>query len=175
MSAALIELGGPNRDYYFFDSFEGLPPAKEIDGSAALAWQADTTAPGFYDNCSASIDEFMATIALSDIAPDRVHPIKGFFDSTFPTFTPPPISILRLDADWYDSTILCLRKFWDHILPNGLILIDDYYKWDGCSRAVHDFLSERKAPERIRQRTEGLAYILKASTPQRQRVTFGTS
>ena len=132
MSAALIELGGPNRDYYFFDSFEGLPPAKEIDGSAALAWQADTTAPGFRDNCSASIDEFMATIALSDIAPDRVHPIKGFFDSTFPTFTPPPISILRLDADWYDSTILCLRKFWDHILPNGLILIDDYYTWDGC-------------------------------------------
>jgi hypothetical protein len=45
MSAALVEIGGPNRDYYFFDSFEGLPPAKEIDGEGAIAYQADTTSP----------------------------------------------------------------------------------------------------------------------------------
>jgi O-methyltransferase len=40
MSAALVEIGGPNRDYYFFDSFEGLPPATEEDGAYAREWQA---------------------------------------------------------------------------------------------------------------------------------------
>jgi hypothetical protein len=30
-----------------------------------------------------------------------------------------------------------------------VIIIDDYATWDGCTRAVHDFLSARKAPEGI--------------------------
>ena len=158
MSAALVEIGGPDRDYYFFDSFEGLPPAKDIDGPAALAYQADKTSPSYHNNCTASLEEFRATMASLDA---RIYPVKGFFDKTFPSFDPPSVAVLRLDADWYDSTMLCLRKFWDHMVPNGLILIDDYYTWDGCSRAVHDFLSERKAPERISQKGEGLAYIVK--------------
>ena len=62
MSAALIEIGGFQRDYYFFDSFEGLPPAKAIDGPAALAWQADTASPSYHDNCTASIDDFRRTV-----------------------------------------------------------------------------------------------------------------
>ena len=36
MSAGMIEVGGPDRNYFFFDSFEGLPLAKEIDGAAAI-------------------------------------------------------------------------------------------------------------------------------------------
>ena len=61
-----------------------------------------------------------------------------------------------------DSTLTCLRKFWEYVVPGGVILIDDYYTWDGCSRAVHDFLSERKATERIRQGIiGGIAFMLK--------------
>ena len=42
MSAALIEIGGPDRDYHFFDSFQGLPPAREsVDGRAAIDWQSN--------------------------------------------------------------------------------------------------------------------------------------
>ncbi len=160
MSAALIELGGPERDYFFFDSFEGLPPAQEIDGKAALAWQANTTSPHYRDNCAASLEEFLKTVSLSGIDPRRVHAVKGFFDHTFPSFGSVPISVLRLDADWYDSTMICLNKFWDDVLPGGLILIDDYYMWDGCSRAVHDFLSARKATERI-QEDSGVGYMVK--------------
>ena len=74
----------------------------------------------------------------------------------------PPIAVLRLDADWYASTMICLQKFWDHILPNGIVLIDDYYYWDGCALAVHDFLSQRKIANRIRQGpVGGVAYIQK--------------
>ena len=168
MSATLIELCGPQRDYFFFDSFEGLPPAKPIDGAAALAWQANTHSPKFYNNCSASLDEFNATIALAK-SQARIIPIKGFFEKTLREFNPPPIAILRLDADWYDLTMICLETLWDHVVPNGLILIDDYYTWDGCSRAIHDFLSSRKAAERIRQRT-GLAYIVKTQLSEEERL-----
>lgn len=35
MIASISEILGNNREYYLFDSFEGLPQAKEIDGIAA--------------------------------------------------------------------------------------------------------------------------------------------
>ena len=158
MSAAMIEIGGPDRDYFFFDSFTGLPPAQEIDGTAALAWQADTDSPRYYDNCTASVEEFKQTIASTGAIAEHIHVFKGLFQDTLPTLNPPKIAVLRLDADWYDSTILCLGKFWDYMLPGGLVLIDDYYTWDGCSRAVHDFLAQRKATERICQ-ASSLAYL----------------
>jgi hypothetical protein len=36
MAAGMIEIAGPDRRYYVFDSLEGLPPAKEIDGTKAI-------------------------------------------------------------------------------------------------------------------------------------------
>ena len=36
MIAGIATVCGPGRRYYLFDSFQGLPEAKEIDGEAAL-------------------------------------------------------------------------------------------------------------------------------------------
>jgi O-methyltransferase len=162
MAAALIEVGGPMRKYYFFDSFEGLPPAQDIDGEMAKAYQANVDAPGYHDNCAATFDEFKSAIALTKAPSGNITIVRGFFEDTFKTFNPPPIAILRLDGDWYSSTMACLVKFWDLVLPGGLILIDDYYHWEGCTKAVHEFLTIRAACERIRQgRVGGVAFIRK--------------
>lgn len=163
MAAALMEIGGPNRSYLFFDSFEGLPPAKEIDGDAALHWQANPKAANYYDNCSASIQEFEGVVGRVSPYPSDVQIYKGFFADTLPKVAEiPPIAVLRLDGDWYDSTMECLKKFWDSVVPGGLILIDDYAVWDGCTRAVHDFLSRRQASEPIVSgRVAGVTYITK--------------
>jgi len=40
MSAGMIEVGGPARQYFFFDSFEGMPPVQELDGPKAIKWQS---------------------------------------------------------------------------------------------------------------------------------------
>lgn len=158
MAGALIEMCGVRKHYIFLDSFEGLPPAREIDGHRATAWQADNPD----HNCHSSISTFSDTVARSGISPDQMQVVKGFFESTLPTFDSPAIQILRLDADWYESTMDCMRKFWDHVVPGGVIIIDDYYAWDGCARAVHDFLSDRQATERLRQgRLGGVAFIAK--------------
>src|SRR6187399_2470340 len=53
MSAGLATILGADRNYFLFDSFEGLPPAKEIDGDAALNWQLNKESPNYYDNCTA--------------------------------------------------------------------------------------------------------------------------
>ncbi len=164
MSAGLIEVGGPSRKYYFFDSFEGLPPPEDIDGKAAKDYQVNTDAPEYANNCSATLDEFKSTIALTKCPPENIEIRKGFFEQSFQTFTAPPVAVLRLDGDWYSSTMACLVKFWDAVLPGGLILIDDYYHWEGCTKAVHEFLTVSKASERMRQgRIGGVAFIRKES------------
>jgi len=148
MSAGMAEVLGPARDYYLFDSFEGLPPAKEIDGVSAMAWQADIESPGYHDNCTAEIFFSQRAMALSGAS--KFHLIKGWFDETLKKVDiVEPIAILRLDGDWYDSTMCCLMALAPKIAPEGIIMIDDYYTWDGCSRAVHDYLSCTKSTLRI--------------------------
>jgi O-methyltransferase len=137
-----------------------LPPADVIDGKAAKDYQENTSDPEYLDNCRASISDLKTALSLTECSTTQISIVPGFFENSFPNFDPPKIAILRLDADWYASTKLCLEKFWEHVMPGGLILIDDYYTWDGCSRAVHEFLSEVEATERVEQgRICGVGYI----------------
>jgi O-methyltransferase len=150
MTAGLSMVMGSHRPYYLCDSFEGLPPARDIDGAAAIRWQRDTESPGYHDNCTA--DERYAAEAMSVAGVRTFQLVKGWFDKTLPTLhVDEPIALLRLDGDWYDSTMVCLESLFDKVVVDGLILIDDYYTWDGCSRAVHDFLSKRSAVERLQE------------------------
>ncbi len=150
MMAGMAEVLGPKRHYYLFDSFEGLPPAKEIDGQAAIEWQKDTKSPGYYDNCKAEMEWAEKAMKKSGAANYKL--VKGWFDNTVPTYKlDEPIALLRLDADWYDSTMVCLEHFFPKVAKGGLIILDDYYVWDGCSKALHDYLSKNKRPERIHE------------------------
>ena len=105
--------------------------------------------PNYFDNCAAS--EHFAERAMKLAGSEKLHLIKGWFAETLVRSTPgQPIAFLHLDADWYDSTMTCLQQLFDHVTVGGLVVLDDYHVWDGCSRAVHDFLSRRSARERIR-------------------------
>ena len=131
---------GSSRDYHFFDSFEGLPPAKEIDGVCpTMATRRSVSM--YFNNCTASEQEFCATIAKANLPSERLHIHRGFFEETVPKSNTGPIGLLRLDGDWYESTICCLRSLFPRIVPGGILIIDDYGTWDGCTRALHDYLS----------------------------------
>lgn len=159
MIAAMAELAGENRTVHLFDSFEGLPPAKEVDGKDALHWQADTTSPNYYNNCAA--DESFAIDSLQKANHKRYQLYKGWFQDTLSSYRGNNIAILRLDGDWYDSVKECLVKLFPLVAEGGVIIIDDYYTWDGCSKAVHDYLSEVKSPSRVHQWSNRVAYIVK--------------
>lgn len=71
------------------------------------------------------------------------------------------IAILRMDADWYDSTMDILTNFFPQINKGGVIIIDDYYHWEGCTRAVHDYLSRHECTEAITSTSFGVCFIVK--------------
>lgn len=144
MIAGIAEVLGPSRSYHLFDSFEGLPPAQELDGASAAAYQAEKDSPRYLDNCRAEEGFARRAMEMSGAKGFVLH--KGWFADTLPPFKPDTkIALLRLDGDWYESTMTALTALWDHLDPRALILVDDYYTWEGCSRAVHDFLSRKKS------------------------------
>jgi len=160
MIAAIYDYSTKKRKSYLFDSFEGLPEVKHNDGNAAKEWQATNDGVGL-DNCKAEISFAQNAMKLSKSSEHEI--IKGWFDQTLPvTAIDQPIAILRLDGDWYDSTMVCLENLYPKVSENGLIIIDDYYAWDGCSRAVHDYLSKNNLPLRISQTNHGVCYIVNA-------------
>ena len=159
MIAGIADLLGPDRNYHLYDSFEGLPPAKEIDGPAALEWQNDFHSPSYHDNCTAEQRFAEEAMGLSKAKNVVIH--KGWFEQSLGgSHFHQPIALLRLDADWYESTMTCLENLFPKVVRGGHILVDDYYTWDGCARAVHDYLSKNSRTERIRE-YNGVCYLVR--------------
>lgn len=160
MIGGIAYMLGSERNYRLFDSFEGLPPAKEIDGESAISYQADETSPDYFDNCTASEKSAYEAMKISGAL--NVSITKGWFNETLPkSHFEDGIAILRMDGDWYDSTLEILNALFPKVNPGGLIIIDDYYYWEGCSKAVHDYLSTHKREERIFTYNMGVCYIIK--------------
>ncbi len=100
-----------------------------------------------------------------NVPADTYELVKGWFDDTIPPFaeTSPRIAVLRLDGDWYESTMCCLTNLFPHVVENGLVLIDDYGYWEGCTRAVHDYLSAEKRTEPIQHSKFSVTFLVKGT------------
>ena len=160
MIAGIAQLFRDSRKYFLFDSFEGLPPVTDKDGAEAKKWQEDRTGATYYENCKAEMS--FAEAAMTQAGCEQFFLEKGWFSDTLPSFTETTqIAILRLDGDWYDSTMCCLENLYPKVVPGGLIIIDDYYTWDGCTKAVHDYLSKEQLTVKIERTKNGVCYIRK--------------
>lgn len=158
MIAALSELLGNNRMYHLFDSFEGLPKAQEKDGEWAKKWQ-DNKNLWYFDNCRAEQEYATEAMKMAGCVNYKIY--KGWFKDTLSSYSGKSIAILRLDGDWYDSTYQCLEELYPKVADNGLIIVDDYYAWAGCIRAIYDYFSLNHITDRIRSTPNGVCYIIK--------------
>ncbi len=157
MIAGIARLLGKIGTYHLFDSFEGLPEAQPIDEARAKDWQTDTMGPQYHNNCKAEQEEAETAMSMTTVE-WRIHP--GWFQDTFPESDIDNICLLRLDGDWYDSTMLSLKTFFPKLQEGGILLIDDYYIWEGCCRAVHDYLSQTQSTSRLQSRNQ-VCYLIK--------------
>jgi hypothetical protein len=138
-AAALMAHEAADREIYLFDSFEGLPPPGERDGAIA----ARLYHRGWCASPESEVKTIMAR--LNRLTP-RVHLVKGWFHETFPRTPIADVALLHIDADWYDSVRLCLDTWFDRIVAGGFLVVDDYGRWEGCTRAVDEFISSRGLP-----------------------------
>ena len=134
-AAVMAAASRGRRDVHLFDSFQGLPPPGDKDGRLAHE--------RFHEGwCAADVAQVRALLRQY-LAADRLHIHAGWFHDTLPQARVGQIAVLHIDADWYESVILCLRTFYDAVSPGGFVVLDDYGRWEGCTRATNDFLEER--------------------------------
>jgi O-methyltransferase len=121
-----------------------------MDREAAIKWQAGEDPMTFHNNCTASESAAREAMNLAGIGDAMI--VKGWFSESLPRCEfSSGIALLRIDADWYESTMDILEHLFPKVKSGGLIIVDDYYTWDGCTRALHDYLSKYRRTERIRE------------------------
>jgi hypothetical protein len=138
-SSALLALWlrrlNSDKKIYAFDTFEGLPAPNlnDPDYSRAEKWTG---------KCRGDLADVSSLFDSLGVL-DRAVFVKGKFEDTLAGSNVSAISLLHMDADWYDSTLQILENLWDRVSPGGIVQIDDYGTWQGCRKAVDEFFAKR--------------------------------
>jgi O-methyltransferase len=136
----------PPRKMWLFDSFEGLPSPTTEDYGENRQTTGSHIRPLELGSCLGTKEQ-VEWILFSRFRLDRrlVFLVKGWFQNTLPVYKDRigPIALLRIDGDWYESTLCCLENLYDNVSPGGCVIVDDYGVCYGCKKAVHEFLRKK--------------------------------
>jgi O-methyltransferase len=115
--------------------------------------------------CEESLYTVKNNIKTTNYPEEYLHFIEGDIMETLnnPINIPSEIAILRLDTDWYDSSKFELQKLFKNVVDGGVIILDDYYLWNGQKEATDEFLKENNLNYNIIQHKDypQLGYFIK--------------
>jgi len=149
MRAALAAHNCEDRRLWVADSFEGLPkPDPALHPIEAKAHESKLM-KDVYHHFAVSLDEVQSNFSRLGLLDARVRFLKGWFKDTLPSAPIERLSVIRLDGDYYESTMTCLSSLYDKLSPGGYMVIDDYAQddWTHCRDAVDEFRSARNITE----------------------------
>ncbi len=139
IARTLLELGETSRHLHLFDTFAGMPDVTEKDGVAGAQWmkRSDT------GKLAIPLEVVQQNVARIPYPADRVHFVRGRVEQTIPEGAPERISLLRLDTDWYESTMHELVHLYPRLSPGGVVIIDDYGYWEGARKATDEYFADK--------------------------------
>jgi O-methyltransferase len=155
MIRVLQECGVDDRDVYLYDTFEGMTAPTEVDTSrfaepALQTWQetpeGSTPWQWAFDAEIYDLDFVKRVMKQSGYPEERVHFVQGPVEQTIPGTLPDAIAVLRLDTDWYESTMHEMQHMYPVMSAGSVLIIDDYGHWDGARRAVEEYFSTVEKP-----------------------------
>ena len=131
MRAVLEARGDSSRRVWVVDSFCGLPtPDKNVDSSW---WKLGDMA--------VSVEEVKENFARYGLLDERVKFVEGFFENSLPDAAIQQLSVLRVDADLYQSTLDVLQNLYPKLSYGGYAIFDDYQNLPECRRAIDEYRS----------------------------------
>jgi O-methyltransferase len=147
MAAAktLLELE-TERDLYLFDTFEGMPPPTAVDVDlygvqADVLLKTNPMTPAI-----APFEEVCRNMYSTGYNPARINLVRGKVEDTLPRAAPREIALLRLDTDWYQSTLHELVHLYPRLIKGGILIIDDYGHFVGSKKAVDEYFQKNGIP-----------------------------
>ncbi|MEX0347715.1 MAG: TylF/MycF/NovP-related O-methyltransferase [Rhizobiaceae bacterium] len=137
MAAYLKAHAISDRRVFVADSFEGLPvPTHPKDKNLDLSKER-------FPELSISLETVKDNFRRYDLLGQNVIFLQGWFKDTLANAPIEQIALLRIDGDLYESTIDCLKAFYDRVPHGGVIIVDDWGALSQCRQAVTDFFSLR--------------------------------
>lgn len=135
---------GERRLLYLYDTFEGMPVPTERDRSitgesAAEIFRSLTRSGKKWDH--ASLDRVMRNLAATGWPEELTRYVPGRVEATIPGTIPETMALLRLDTDWYESTLHELVHLYPRLSAGGILIVDDYGHWQGARDAVDEYFA----------------------------------
>ncbi len=148
MRGVLRAINDESRNVWVADSFEGLPePDREQD---LFGW--------FKGDMSVSLDDVKNNFRRYGLLDDRVIFLKGFFDESLPGAPISRLSILRVDADLYESTLSVLDSLYPKLSVGGYAIFDDYLNLKDCQKAINEYRRMHNIQDEIIEIDERAVY-----------------
>mmetsp|Transcript_16038 Transcript_16038/g.30893 ORF Transcript_16038/g.30893 Transcript_16038/m.30893 type:complete len:239 (+) Transcript_16038:263-979(+) len=130
-------------------------PAEDLDkstldwiGKYSLDACPDTTNPDMTAS-RGSIEDVQEAFSRHGLLDENVKFLKGWFSDTLPKAPIKKLAILRLDGDFYKSTMDGLNNLYNKIVPGGFCIVDDYHAFVECERAVTEFRASHNITSKI--------------------------
>ena len=99
------------------------------------------------------LEAVIATFRRYGLAPEQsgVTFVRGLYEESL--HPAGPVALAHIDCDWYDSVMVCLERIEPLLVPGGVLIIDDYFDWSGCRKAVDDYFADKRDQFRFEPRT----------------------
>jgi hypothetical protein len=160
MKGILEAWGDTERKVILADSFEGLPEPDPNSNMDDVIAHEVLKKVGLFAASEETVRQNFMNYGLLD---DRVVFLKGWFSDTLPTAPIDKLAIMRLDADYYDSTMDALVNLYPKLSVGGWVILDDYGHPLGCRTAVHEFREKHGITDEILMADEHVGYWQRTS------------
>lgn len=141
---------GSNRRLFLYDTYTGMPEPGERDigarGERARDLWDKSRNGQESEWCFAPLDAVRKNMGSTGYPGGQVMYVEGRVEQTLPGTCPDRVSLLRLDTDWYESTLHELTHLFPRLSPGGILLIDDYGCWKGAREATDKYFLDHRVP-----------------------------
>jgi hypothetical protein len=138
MRAILAAHDVKDRNVWVADSFCGLPPPD------AERYPQDVPINlSHFSELAVSLDQVRSNFGRYGLLDDQVRFLEGWFKDSLPSAPVDQLAVLRLDGDYYESTIQILEALYHKVTPGGYVIVDDFGAVAQCRAAVGDFRAAR--------------------------------
>jgi O-methyltransferase len=165
MAHALQHFGDMSRQLYLYDTYAGMTEPDDVDidydGNAMKPIWNFAAQQGLMMGAGEALDGVKANMRSTGYPESQMHFIAGNVLETIPAQLPSSIALVRLDTDWYKSTLHELQHLYDLIVPNGVLIIDDYGWCRGARKATDEFFSDRQFKPLMHRIDQGPRMIVK--------------
>jgi O-methyltransferase len=135
---ALCHVANPDLQIFGLDSWEPMPNITEKDDAKKCSPWVNTPTSGKMEDVEKSYKKLGADSKNLTL-------IKGWFDKTVPENIDlfDELDILRIDSDFYESVIFCLRQLYPKLKDGGLVILDDWhFNPKGVRSAFSEYFAE---------------------------------